>query len=171
MSRTVRTVAAIGAGLAALCGGTATAHADAPSYVRLQAEHSYKCLTIDGGRIGDNAYAVQSSCDRNLDNQLFELRPAGSGALQVRAKHSGKCLTIGGEYKGNAAQQWCFDNDNQRWKVMLVEVEEGLYELRPVSDTAFCLTIPNHSYDDGAKSMLLSCIGATDQRWRLLPAS
>jgi hypothetical protein len=170
MSRIARTAVAIGAGLAALIGSTATAHAEAPSYVQLQVEHSAKCLTIEGGKIGD-ADAVQSNCKDGLDNQLFELRSAASGSLEVRAKHSGKCLMASGATDWDVAQIWCFGESSQHWRVMLVEVGKGLYELRPVNAVEFCMNVLDGSYVEGARVDIRTCIGIPSQRWRMLPAS
>ncbi|MBH1933071.1 ricin-type beta-trefoil lectin domain protein [Streptomyces sp. AV19] len=171
----MRAALAVGASIAALAGGATTAYADpadTSSYVRLRAEHSDKCLTIESARIGEGANAVQQSCADDLDNQLFGLKSVGSGTLSVRAKHSGRCLGAGQSTDWDVQQLWCADDSSsQRWRVMLVEVGKGLYELRPVDALEYCLTIPGYSQDEGAKASIYSCNGASSQRWRMVPAS
>ncbi|MFI1176758.1 RICIN domain-containing protein [Streptomyces melanogenes] len=171
MSRTVRAALAVGASVAALVGSATTAQAApstaASSYVRLQVEHSGKCLTIQDGAIRDGAYAVQSTCDADADHQLFSLTPAGSGTFELRAKHSGRCLSSSDIEVG---QQWCFDGASQRWRVMLVEVAKDLYELRPMSAPDKCLNIDFWKpEEDGMRAMTSEC-GHDLARWRFLPA-
>ncbi|GAA0362980.1 RICIN domain-containing protein [Streptomyces blastmyceticus] len=174
MSRTIRAALATGLGIAALVGGTTTAYADqstdTSSFVRLRAEHSGKCLTIENARIGNGAYAVQQSCADDLDNQIFELAPTGSASFEVRAKHSGRCMRYNG---GQGVQQfWCNGDSNERWRVVLVEVAKGLYELRPMSAPENCLTIdPDASDNDGAHAITLYCIQHPIQRWRVQPVT
>ncbi|WP_344964553.1 RICIN domain-containing protein [Streptomyces thioluteus] len=165
------------AGVTALAGVATTAYAapaDTSSFVRLRAEHSDKCLTIENARISDGAYAVQQTCADDLDNQLFELRAAGGGTISVWAKHSGRCIGAGPNTNMDVEQMWCPDNSSQRWRVMLVEVAKGLYELRPAGEGSFsdsCLTIPGVGRDDGVRASLLRCVGAPSQRWRMQPAA
>ncbi|WP_371648578.1 MULTISPECIES: RICIN domain-containing protein [unclassified Streptomyces] len=176
MSRTVRAALAVGASVAALVGSVTTAQADpstsrasagASSYVRLQVEHSGKCLTIQDGAIRNGAYAVQSTCDASADHQLFSLKPAGSGTFELRAKHSGRCLASSDIEVG---QQWCFDDSSQRWRLMLVEVAKDLYELRPMSAPDRCLNIDFWKpEEDGTRAMTWEC-GHDLARWRFLPA-
>ncbi|KNB49501.1 RICIN domain-containing protein [Streptomyces caatingaensis] len=177
MFRTTRAALAVGASLAALAGGATTTYAapaDTSSFVRLRAEHSGKCLTIEDAKIGEGAYAVQQSCSDDLDNQLFQLRSAGAGTISVWAKHSGRCLGVGPNTDWNVQQLWCPDNSSQRWRVMLVEVAKGLYEVRPAGDPgsqAYCLTIPGYSQDEGTRALSWTCTGAPSQRWHLQPAA
>ncbi|MGI5528031.1 RICIN domain-containing protein [Streptomyces syringium] len=171
----MRAALAIGATTAALVGGATTVYA-APavtsSSVRLRAEHSDKCLTVSGSRLGD-AYAVQQSCADDLDNQLFELRSAGEGMISVWAKHSGRCLGLAPHLTGEyVVQLWCVGAyPNERWRVMLVEVAKGLYELRSESPKDYCMTIPKSSQAEGESALVQPCTGAPSQRWRIQSAA
>ncbi|MEU5425501.1 RICIN domain-containing protein [Streptomyces olivoreticuli] len=175
MSRIVRAALAIGASAAVLVGSATTAYADQstdnPSFVRLRAEHSDKCLTIENARIGSGAHAVQQSCSDDLDNQLFDLRSSGEGKISVWAKHSGRCLGSGSNTDWDVEQLWCIDNSGQHWRVILVEVAKDLYELRPAYTPVDCLTIPNFSQADGTRARTLKCTGDSNQRWRIQPAT
>lgn len=170
MFRTMRAALVIGTSIAALVGGATTAYAapaDTSSFVRLRAEHSDKCLTVSGAKLGP-ASVVQQSCADDLDNQLFELRSGGGGLISIWAKHSGRC--IGGAAPWTdwyVEQRWCSDNSSERWRVMLVEVAKGLYELRSASRTDYCLTIPYSSQAEGEWAMVQPCTGASSQRWRM----
>ncbi|MFE5873208.1 RICIN domain-containing protein, partial [Streptomyces roseifaciens] len=156
-------------------GGTTTAYAaqstDGSPFVQLRVEHSDKCLTVESGKIGGGAKTVQQTCADDLDNQLFELKAAGSGNLSVRAKHSGRCLSAGNSSDWDVAQYFCSGDSSQNWRVMMVEVAKGLYELRPADVLEYCLTIPGASHDDGVKATVVKCDGASSQRWRLQQAS
>ncbi|GCD37773.1 beta-xylosidase [Streptomyces chrestomyceticus JCM 4735] len=178
MPRPIRAALATAAGLTALVGGAATAHAapaaSTPAAVQLQAAHSGKCLTIAGGSFNNGANAVQSACVDGLDNQTFELVPAGGGTFEVRAKHSGKCLEVRGA--GTAAgdnvwQWWCGEGDHQRWRFRLVEVAKELFELRPEQAPNLCLEVNRSNLADGANVAQWTCHGGDNQRWRILPVT
>ncbi|MEU7166215.1 RICIN domain-containing protein [Streptomyces morookaense] len=181
MSRVIQAALAVGASIAALVGSATTAYADpstdAYTSVRLQAEHSGKCLTIENARIGSGAHAVQQPCADDLDNQIFKLRSRGPGTISVQAKHSGRCLAAD-KISQDVTQLWCSDGSEQRWRVMLVEVAKDLYELRPLDAPEYCLTIPYFIDDNGASSQadgsragIYPCNGASNKRWRMLPAA
>ncbi|MGW1199619.1 RICIN domain-containing protein [Streptomyces sp. NPDC002536] len=181
MPRTIRAALAVGASIAALVGGATSAYADqfTDTYtsVRLQAEHSGKCLTIENARIGTGANAVQQPCAEDLDSQIFKLRSSRSGTISVQAKHSGRCLAADRASR-DVTQLWCSDGSEQRWQVLLVEVAKDLYELRPVNAPEYCLTIPYFTDDNGASSQadgsragIYPCNGASNKRWRMLSAA
>ncbi|GHF36046.1 RICIN domain-containing protein [Streptomyces morookaense] len=174
MSRIIRAGLAVGLSIAALASSATTAHADQPTdayaSVRLRAEHSGKCLTIEDGRIGDGAYVVQQSCAEGMDNQVFQLRSSGQGWISIQAKHSGRCLGV--DDNGDVKQLWCSDATRQYWRVMLVEVAKDLYELRPLRPSEhLCMIIPNSSQDDGVRPVIHICNGANNTRWRLEPTA
>ncbi|MEU7186293.1 RICIN domain-containing protein [Streptomyces sp. NPDC045369] len=181
MSRPIRAALATAAGLTALVSGATTAHAapatsaaSAPAAVKLQVAHSGKCLTIAGGSFRNGANAEQSTCVDGLDNQAFELTPAGDGTFEVRAKHSGKCLEVRGA--GTAAganvwQWWCGEGDHQRWRFRLVEVSKELFELRPEHVQNQCLDVYDSQTADGTNITQWYCNGGDNQRWRILPVT
>ncbi|KOU04865.1 hypothetical protein ADK86_08145 [Streptomyces sp. NRRL F-5755] len=178
MSRSIRAALATAAGLTALVGGTATAHAapvaSAPALAKLQAAHSGKCLTTTNGSFNNGANAAQSTCVDGLDNQVFELAPAGDGTFEIRAKHSGKCLEVrgGGTKAGdNVWQWWCGEGDHQRWRFRLVEVAKELFELRPEHAPNQCLDVYDSQTADGANVTQFTCNGGDNQRWRILPVA
>ncbi|MEU8581336.1 RICIN domain-containing protein [Streptomyces abikoensis] len=187
MSRITRAVLAAGACVAALAGGVSTAStasadevapqaavAVAPKAVQLQLQHSGKCLTIPGGSLRNGVNAVQSTCADGAENQVFDLVSVGSATFELRAKHSGKCLDVenSGVKPGTAVQQWwCVDQPQQRWRMVMVDVVNELYELRPAHalDQNRCLDIASASKDDDAKAQLWYCNGTAAQRWRIQP--
>ncbi|MEV6397955.1 RICIN domain-containing protein [Streptomyces sp. NPDC051907] len=172
MSRIVRVALAAAAGLAAIAGGAPAAHAEQnTTYYRFQAEHSGKCLTVAGGSLANGAVAVQSTCASGLDNQLFALKPAGKGQLQVQAKHSGRCLTVMPDKGWTVQQAWCGDATSQNWRVMLVDIPKGVYELRPNDALDYCLTVPESSTADGVQPFIGQCMPFSPQRWRMTPAT
>ncbi|MFI5705530.1 RICIN domain-containing protein [Streptomyces xanthochromogenes] len=181
MSRTIRAALALGVSVAALSSGATTAYADqvtpraaaaAPAAVQLQVEHSRQCLTVLGASLRNGASAVQSKCDNSLPNQLFHLEPTGSASFEVRIEHSGKCLEVenGGTQAGaNVQQWWCTEGAQQRWRLVMVDVVNELYELRPTHTTDRCLDIAGASLKDGANAQSWGCNSSSAQRWRILP--
>ncbi|MBB5122728.1 RICIN domain-containing protein [Streptomyces eurocidicus] len=174
MSRTIRAVLALGVSVAVLVGGATIAQADqvtsgsatdGPSFVRLRPEFSGMCLTIDGGSMRDMAYAVQAACEDGLDNQLFELIPTGSATFDIRAKHSGRCI---GNFGGPVAQTWCPRSDH--WRVIMVEVINGLYEIRLTDSPDSCMTAPD-AITNLAAYVKRCGSDVKNQRWRVESAA
>ncbi|MGW1871477.1 RICIN domain-containing protein [Streptomyces mauvecolor] len=181
MSRTLRAAMALGISVSALSGGAATAYADQakpraaaapPAAVQLQVEHSGQCLTILDASLRNGANAAQSKCDDSLPNQLFHLEPTGSASFEARIEHSGKCLEVensGTKAGANVQQWWCTEGPQQRWRLVMVDVVNELYELRPTHTTDRCLDIAGASLKDGANAQSWTCNGTPAQRWRILP--
>ncbi|WP_053731059.1 RICIN domain-containing protein [Streptomyces sp. WM6378] len=180
MSRTLRAAMALGISVSALSGGAATAYADeapraaaaSPAAVQLQVEHSGQCLTILDASLRNGANAAQSKCDDSLPNQLFHLEPTGSASFEARIEHSGKCLEVensGTKAGANVQQWWCTEGPQQRWRLVMVDVVNELYELRPTHTTDRCLDIAGASLKDGANAQSWTCNGTPAQRWRILP--
>ncbi|MFC4517605.1 RICIN domain-containing protein [Streptomyces ehimensis] len=140
-------------------------------YIQLQAAHSGKCLTIKDSTMQEGPYAVQMNCTEGADNQLFSLRSQQKATFQVIAKHSGRCLSSGEDFDWKAGQRWCFDftdtNDHNSWTIVMVQVADRLYELRPVEAPDYCLTVYAASTGDGAKAHIGLCDGDSSQRWRI----
>ena len=83
-------------------------------YVSLVAQHSGKCVDVNGGSTAEGGNVHQWSCHGG-DNQLWEEVPATNGFM-LRAKHSGKCLDVSGiSYTAGAnIYQWtCHGGPNQ----------------------------------------------------------
>lgn len=172
MTRSARVALTAVAGLAALTGGVSTAHAEPnTSYVRFQVEHSGKCLTMSGGSLANGVLAVQSTCANGLDNQLFAVKPVGKGLSQIQAKHSGRCLATVPSNGWKVQQEWCSAATTQSWRVMLVDITTGAFELRPADQLEYCLTVPDYSTAEGAQPFIGQCGGLTPQRWRMTPAT
>ncbi|MYV93023.1 RICIN domain-containing protein [Streptomyces sp. SID1034] len=182
MSRTLRATLALGVSVTVLSSGATIAHADqattakagaaAPAAVQLRAEHSGQCLTVVDGSLRNGANAVQSKCDGSLPNQLLKLEPTGSASFEVRIEHSGKCLEVenaGTQNGANVQQWWCSDVPQQRWRLVMVDVVNEIYELRPTHATDHCLDIANGSLKDGANAQSWTCNSTPAQRWTILP--
>ncbi|OEJ34799.1 RICIN domain-containing protein [Streptomyces subrutilus] len=193
MSRIIRSVLAIGASAAVLAAGVTvavaagepstpsvtavTAAVAAPSAVQLKAEHSGKCLAIGNAGLRNGTNAGQSTCADDAENQKFEMVPTGAGNFELKFKHSGKCLDVegSGTTNGTVVQQWwCVGAQNQRWRLVMVDIANELYELRPAHTAANaqrCLNVASGSKDDGAAAQLASCSGSAAQKWRVQPVT
>ncbi|MFD7788476.1 RICIN domain-containing protein [Streptomyces nojiriensis] len=158
---------AMGAGLAlsVLLGQAASAQAAAPAAgsadVRTTTfkNHFGKCLTIENGSLRNDAPAVVSDCDEELDNQIFELMPVPEGGWKVRAKHSGRCLKITGEARRSVVQAWCSDDENQRWD--FIQSEYGR-QLNSMAAPWLCVW----SGQEGGPAELGTCAVRPTMFWR-----
>lgn len=189
MSRIVRSVLTAGAVAAAVAASMTFAVAGepaqraepvaavAPAAVQLKAEHTGQCLTVPSGSLRNGVNAVQSACAEGAENQQFDLAPTGAGTLEVRFKHTGKCLDVEGSgiKTGTVVQQWwCVGQQQQRWRLIMVDVANELYELRPahlIGKPGRCLEIKSGAKDDGAAAHLYACNGSNAQKWRIQPVS
>ncbi|MEV3987929.1 RICIN domain-containing protein [Streptomyces sp. NPDC049837] len=189
MSRIIRSVLAVGAGVAVLAAGVTVAVADEPTTapaaaapaiapaVQLKAQHSGQCLTIAKGSLRNGADAVQSACADDADNQQFDMVPTGAGTFELRAKHTGKCLEVqaSGITAGSVVQQWwCGGRQNQQWRLRVVDLANELYELQPAHTPRTptrCLSITSASKDDGAGAQLWPCSGSPAHKWRIQPVT
>ncbi|MFC8918370.1 RICIN domain-containing protein [Streptomyces sp. NPDC047821] len=154
----------------------AAAVASAPG-VQLRAAHSDQCLTIPGASLRNGVNTVQSACADDAVNQRVDLVPTGAGTFELRFGHSGKCLDVEGAgiKTGTPVQQWwCVGADNQRWRMVMVDIAKELYELRPAhlaADTNRCLDVESASKADGASARLWACNGSPAQQWRIHPVT
>ncbi|MGA5423794.1 RICIN domain-containing protein [Streptomyces lavendulocolor] len=193
MSRIVRSVLAIGTGVAALAGGLTVAVAAAdeppapavakaaavapPSAVRLRADLGDFCLTIARSSLRNGTDATASACTGDAENQRFDLVPTGAGAFELKAGHSGKCLEVqaAGTKAGSIVQQWwCGQGQHQRWSLTMVDIAKELYELRPTHTATTsnrCLDIAPVSKDAAASAQLWPCNGSGAQKWRIEPVT
>ncbi|MEU2109919.1 RICIN domain-containing protein [Streptomyces sp. NPDC019507] len=153
------------------------AAASAPSAVQLRAVHSDKCLTTPNASLRNGVNSVQSSCVADAENQRIDLVPTGAGTFELRFGHSGKCLDAegSGTKSGTAVQQWwCVGAQNQRWRMVMVDIAKKAYELRPAHaplTSNLCVDIESASKTDGAVARLWACNGTPAQQWRIHPVT
>jgi hypothetical protein len=84
-----------------------------------------KCLTIEGGRSGENSVrAVQFDCDSDPSRTWWLNRVSGVDSYQIRNVQTDKCLAIsGGALSDNnieAVQFDCDDDTSRRWTIKAV---------------------------------------------------
>ncbi|MFJ6948406.1 RICIN domain-containing protein [Streptomyces wuyuanensis] len=151
--------------------------ASAPSAVQLRAVHSDKCLTTPNASLRNGVNSVQSTCVADAENQRIDLVPTGAGTFELRFGHSGKCLDAegAGTKSGTAVQQWwCVGAQNQRWRMVMVDIAKEAYELRPAHaplTSNLCVDIESASKTDGADARLWACNGTPAQQWRIHPVT
>lgn len=139
------------------------------------ANHSNKCLDIDGGDSDNNgAQAQQWECV-GLDalNQIWSIRSRGD-AFQIVSLYSQKCLDVDWNARDdNAAkiQQWdCSDSPNQLWQ--FVQVGESLRIVSVGSNK--CLDVASEQWgEDGAKVQQWECYDdlPPNQMWHIEPTT
>ncbi|SNS37391.1 RICIN domain-containing protein [Actinoplanes regularis] len=141
----------------------ATTAAPEPNrYYELRAQHSGKCLDVDGrgsgGANADLADVMQYRCWGG-NNQHWKFVEAGNGYYEIRAQHSDKCLDVDGRGAGgenadfaNVMQYHCWGGDNQRWRLVDVDGRGAGGESA-----------------DFANVMQYHCWGGKNQHWTLSP--
>ncbi|MER7212924.1 RICIN domain-containing protein [Streptosporangium sp. NPDC000239] len=96
----------------------------ADNYYTIRAQHSGKCLEVQGGATTDQASVIQQACDTTYrtTQQQWKLVQRPNGYFSLVARHSGKCLTVP---RGNltdgvlVVQQDCSnDLPYQEWKLL-----------------------------------------------------
>jgi hypothetical protein len=136
------------------------------SEVNLIAQHSGKCLSVQGASQADGANIRQWTCDDD-DRREFALKSTGDGYYQLVAKHSGKCMAVSGSgtADGTDINQWtCGESDNQKFKP--IPSENGHFSLLAMQGKK-CVDVSGAL--DGADIRLWSCDGGADQRFQLAP--
>ncbi|MFJ9617995.1 RICIN domain-containing protein [Streptomyces noursei] len=148
------------------------AASDKGDTVRLQLPHSGKCLGIDSASKDNGAAALQWTCNEGQAQQWRAI-PTVDSSYVLRNENSGKCLEVenSGAEAGARVQQWgCSGGGAQlRWRMVLVDPVNKLYQLRPMHTPDRCLDIDHGKQDDGAKAQQWYCNQTEAQLWRVLP--
>ncbi|MYT30757.1 MULTISPECIES: RICIN domain-containing protein [unclassified Streptomyces] len=148
------------------------AASDKGDTVRLQLPHSGKCLGIDSASKDNGAAALQWTCNEGQAQQWRAI-PTVDSSYVLRNEYSGKCLEVenSGTQAGARVQQWgCSGGGAQlRWRMVLVDPVNKLYQLRPMHTPDRCLDIDHGKQDDGAKAQQWYCNQTEAQLWRVLP--
>jgi microsomal dipeptidase-like Zn-dependent dipeptidase len=125
--------------------------------------HAGRCLDVEGRSVRDGARVQQVTCNGG-NNQRWQLRAAGGGALELVASHSGKCLEVEGGAGGAGAavvQRACSGAPHQRWQA---ERSGNTFALR-AAHSQLCLEVKDQSRADGAAVVQADCSGAAHQLW------
>jgi len=178
---------ALSSGLAAGVGGGAAAQVPPGDLFQLVAQHSGKCLDVNGDSPDNGAIVQQWVCGGPEKlNQLWSLRPLSgatpgqggtlSGTYTLVAAHSGKCLDVSqvSTADGAAIHQWeCLGSgqQNQVWNIQPVPGGDG-YTLI-ASHSGQCLDVYGVSLDDGGPTVQWPCQGPDhlNQLWSIRPVA
>ncbi len=136
--------------------------------VRLQAQHSGKCVGIGGASSGNGGQVIQEDCAEGdaEPEQQFVADEIAPGQFLLVAAHSGKCLDVAGysTSNGGVIHQWsCHSQNNQRW--ILEDQGGNEYRLRSVHSNK-CLDVAGVSTATGAQLHQWSCHGGGNQRFK-----
>ncbi|MFC4112853.1 RICIN domain-containing protein [Nonomuraea zeae] len=150
----------------ALAATAAPAHA-APAYYKFVAEHSGKCLDVQGGSTRHAAPTHQWRCLDRVLSQQWEARRFDDGAYVFVARHSGKCLDVAYASTAGAAavlQATCRFTSNQRWRIKTNA--DGTKRVI-AKHSGLCLDVANVDYADGARVVQARCWGGENQSWHV----
>ncbi|MDD5646644.1 MAG: RICIN domain-containing protein [Candidatus Bipolaricaulis sp.] len=134
--------------------------ADAAQFYRITAEHSAKCLDIDGDPMIDGARVVQRDW-LAVSSQLWRILPVGEESYRIVNLRSAKCLTVA---DSTAQQRACLGEAVEEWRIEPAG-ERGYRIVNIVSGQ--CLGVSEASLTDGAHVESLDCAGAPHQLWRI----
>lgn len=146
-----------------------------PGTHTIVADHSGKCLDVEGGLADDGVAVALWACNAR-PHQLWTVRDdAGGGGSRIVAAHSGKCLSIAGAGAGDegyAVQQPCGAGEplaGQGWELQRLVGDR--YRLISTADDG-CLDAEAGGMADGTRVLRHPCVpGARHQEWTLAPAS
>jgi hypothetical protein len=126
----------------------------------LYAQHSQKCLDIEGGSVSPGARVIQYGCHGGI-NQVFRFESAGTDAWHLVAAGSGLCVTAGAS--GDVTQQPCSDAASQRWALVAslapsvtLYRDEWAGPSLTVSGDVANLDLPGQSFTDMISSLAVS---------------
>ncbi|WP_050507936.1 MULTISPECIES: RICIN domain-containing protein [Streptomyces] len=176
MARITRAALATAGMVAALAGGTTTAHAAgaAPApvveTVQFQLAHTGKCLDASPYTAGDQTKVQQLSCNGS-DAQKWRVVPAAESTFELRNVVSGRCLEVRRSQPQSGAEVWqwpCNGGKQQRWTFGLLDPINKLYEIRPTHTGDQCLDIGHAQDTEGAAIWQWKCNQGIAQQWRIL---
>ncbi|MFF3274196.1 RICIN domain-containing protein [Streptomyces chrestomyceticus] len=177
MARITRAALATAGMVAALAGGTTTAHAAgaAPApvaeTVQFQLAATGKCLDASPYTAGDQMKVQQLSCN-GADAQKWRVVPAAESTFELRNMVSGRCLEVRRSQTQSGAEVWqwpCNGGKQQRWTFGLLDPINKLYEIRPNHTGDQCLDIGHAQDTDGAAIWQWQCNQGAAQQWRIQP--
>ena len=150
------------------------------NYHELQLLHSGKCLDTDIS--GDNAFRngakIQQWDCLDGTNQLWKVvyDDASHVWFTLHVRHSEKCLDIdvssgAGQANGAKAQQWdCNGGGNQKFRMIGTDIPG--YVRLVVQHSGKCLDEDisgDNGFRNGGKIQQWTCLGGSNQFWRILP--
>jgi hypothetical protein len=140
-----------------------------PTYFKIVAKHSGKCLDVPGGNLNNGAKIQQWDCHGG-DNQAFLFVPAGNGTFGIFSKYTGKVLDVEGWSHDNGANilQWTWHGgENQRWRLVPADCA-GTYYL--VSEhSGLVMDILFGDQGNGAQLIQHALWGGAMQQFSILP--
>lgn len=149
----------------------ATALAVEPTTTKIVAEHSGKCLNVEGGPAAthDGARIIQWACN-GASNEDWTLVRNAAGQFNLVAKSSNKCVqpVAGGTANEVKLQQAsCDGSSRQLWNIR-PKANAGHYEIVHVN-AGRCLDVTGGptATADGVVTELWDCTGMANQSWAL----
>ena len=129
-----------------------------------------KYLDISGGTQAE-AFPVQVWAPTDGSNQLFHIKPEGSGTYSIVAKHSGKALDVryGSARNGNEIIQYTQNGGvNQRWR--FYRAPDGFVYVTSALNggKSAALDIPGGNTSSGTQLEIWQFNGGMNQSFRLL---
>ncbi|WP_367621041.1 RICIN domain-containing protein [Streptomyces olivoreticuli] len=174
-----KSAAVFGFGAAVLVGGSGDVHAEGredlrtalvvDATIQLQAVHSSKCLDLDHGRVNNGIKAQQWTCN-GTDAQKWQAIPVSDSLFELRSVASGKCLEVenSSSKAGADVQQWeCSGGKQMRWQMVLIDPNNGHFQLRPTHTEDRCLDIDGAGRGNGARAQQWYCNQSEAQRWQV----
>ncbi|MED5620931.1 RICIN domain-containing protein [Ideonella sp. BN130291] len=151
--------------------GRARALAEEAATTKIVAEHSGKCLNVEGGpeATQDGARIIQWACN-GASNEDWTLVSDGNGHVSLVARSSNKCVQPAGGGTANETkleQASCNGSAQQLWTVR-PKASGGRYEIVHLN-AGRCLDVTGGpaATADGVVTELWDCTGEANQSWAL----
>ncbi|KOU40501.1 hypothetical protein ADK55_31535 [Streptomyces sp. WM4235] len=174
MARIVPAALAVGVGLAALVGGTTTAHA-ADNAADNAADKTYAQLETSDGRLClgasfDNSAYLDDCRTDWMFPAVWEVVATSDSSFELRWSANNNCLEVagGGAQIGTQVRLGaCSGGKQTRWQMDLVDPVRKLYQLRPTHAEDRCLDIPNGEIVQNKQPQSWSCNQSAAQLWHV----
>ncbi|WP_370419189.1 RICIN domain-containing protein [Streptomyces sp. QH1-20] len=181
MARIIRAALALGAGLAALAGGTTTAHAQRTpdtasedTVVQIEVGDSGRCLAIPSSPAVKNGGRAYLDVCNDREWTKWRAVPTDNSSFELRSVKDGRCLEVenSGTQVKAAVQSWdCSGGKQMRWQMDLVDPARQLYQLRPTHVQDRCLDVPDGGVVPGRQLWQWYCNQSAAQLWRIRPVN
>jgi hypothetical protein len=138
------------------------------TYYRLIAQHSTKCLDLNGGSQEDGAAIIQWTCYGWVNQQVTRIYPPRGFYYALVVAQSGKCLIVRDDSLDDGAEvtQVTCDPPSGHMYAWYDGGGLGYYPNTIISaHSNKCLDVRDASLEDGARIQQWTCHGHANQQW------
>lgn len=140
------------------------------------AQHSGKCLDVEGGSFDHGARLIQWACHYG-NNQQFQINYPGfvdPVDYNLRSKQSGKCVAVWDYGLSTEIRQGVCEPQSTHflwWVKGYGSVNQYTFRPRSSANWSECLDVPYSSIANGVGLIRYPCFETSNQRWAIVHLS